>query len=42
MAKKQSENEVRITRSELAKLPKNEQRRYVDLGYVVADEPKKA
>ena len=41
MAKKPQAQEVRITRSELAKLPKNEQRRYVDLGYVVDDEPKK-
>lgn len=36
MAKK-APHEVSITRSELAKLPKNEQRRYLDLGYVVAD-----
>jgi hypothetical protein len=43
MAKKEAAaHEVRITRSELEKLPKNEQRRYMDLGYVVDDEPKKA
>lgn len=41
MAKEAAPHEVRITRAELAKLPKNEQRRYLDLGYVI-DEPKKA
>ncbi len=41
MTKNPAPHEVRITRSELSKLPKNEQRRYLDLGYVADDEPKK-
>lgn len=30
---------IRISRADLAKLPRNEQRRYVDLGYVEGVDP---
>lgn len=38
MAKKNTP--ITISRAELAKLPRNEQRRMLDLGYVEAEAPK--